>query len=163
MKTRAFLALPILLAACTPAMEITQAPVNVGVFSTVSPERVANRTKMTVRTYAQQNGSAVEVGAMNCVARSDELTAEFQSPAELMIPRFVQSGRFDSRGRPSPLLVRCEGGGMSGANSITAQDKELATATNAGIAGAILTTVVSAAMASTTPWQFPPATQVNVQ
>ena len=144
----------LMLGACAEQIEITEPPVAVGVIQGVSNERIANSTEMTVRTFTSVDGERAEVGGLACTLRSDELSAQFNSPASVFVPRFVQSNRFENRGRPTPLLIRCEGNGLSGVVSQDAESKQISTATNAGIAGAILTTAISAAAANSTPWKF---------
>jgi hypothetical protein len=158
-----FASLCALSACATPRLEIVQPPVSAGVIQGVSTQRIANSTQMTVRTLTVQDGETVEVSGLSCNLRSDELSANFTSPAYVNVPRFVQSARFANRGRPTPLLIRCEGGELTGVVSVDGEDKRIGTATNAGIGGAILTTLVTAAVASSTPWKFPENVNVTVE
>jgi hypothetical protein len=158
--------LPVLgvLAACaTPGIEIDQPPVSAGVIQGVPAERIADATQVTVRTLTMRDGESVEVSGLSCEMRSDEIYANFTSPAYVNVPRFVQSGRFENRGRPAPLSIRCEGDGMSGVGYMHGQDKQISTATNAGFGGAVLTTLVTAAVATSTPWKFPAFLNVTVE
>lgn len=164
MKILALVPVALLLGACgTPRMDITQPAASAGVIQGVSSERVADATRMTVRTFTMREGESVEVSGLACQMRSEELFTTFSSPSYVNVPRFVQSPRFENRGRPTPLLIRCEGDGLSGAVSVDGENKQVSTATNAGIGGAILTTMVTAAVASSTPWKFPDTVDVPVQ
>jgi hypothetical protein len=164
MRNFALLASMCALSACAaPRMEIVQPPVSAGVIQGVSSQRIADAKQVTVRTLTVQEGETVEVSGLSCEMRSDEVYANFTSPAYVNVPRFVQSARFDNRGRPTPLLIRCEGDGLTGVVSVDGEDKQIGTATNAGIGGAILTTLVTAAVASSTPWKFPDQVNVTVE
>ncbi|MEL7107575.1 MAG: hypothetical protein AAGM21_16765 [Pseudomonadota bacterium] len=150
-------------AGCTPPLDITRPDVTARVQDAVPRERITSYRPMEVRTFTSSNGRQVELAGLSCALRSDDLTADVITPARVEMPRFVQSGQFFDRGRPAQLQVRCQGFGYEGAETVFALDKEVATATNAGVAGAVLTTVVTAAMASSTPWEFPPVSRVTVR
>ena len=150
-------------AGCTPPMEVTQPKVTAGIVSTVDRQRLSSYTDMTVRAYNARGEKPAELRGVPCTVRSEQISVDVTTPVTIALPRFVQSGRFDQRGRPAQLLVSCEANGMRGAASVDAEDKQVSTATNAGLAGAILTTAVTAAMAGTTPWKFPAAVNVNMR
>jgi hypothetical protein len=153
----------IALSACTQQLEITQPNVNAGLLPGVDPARFTSYRTTEIRTYTQQGGNQVEIRNQVCALRSDEVAARVITPVRVDLPRFVQSGSFDNRGRPSPLQISCEADGLQGAETVFAQDKEITTATGAGMGGAILTTVVSGAVASSTPWRFPETVGVTVR
>ncbi|MFQ1702863.1 hypothetical protein ACJ5NV_19975 [Loktanella agnita] len=163
MKSLTCIAGIIALSACTPPLEITQPNATAGVVSTVDRARITSYRTTEIRTYTMQDDAQVEVGNQVCSLRSEEVAAQVITPIRVDIPRFVQSGNFENRGRPMPLQISCEGNGLQGAETVFAQDKQVSTATNAGIGGAILSTVVSAAVASSTPWRFPEAVKVTVR
>lgn len=162
-KKRAFFVAALAVSGCAAKMDMTAPDVTAGIRDGVDRDRLTSYRPMEVRTYTTQDGQSVEVGGLSCVLSSDEVTAAVVTPARVNLPRFVQSGNFDDRGRPAQLQVRCQGGDFEGAETVFALDKQVGTATNAGIGGAILTTVVTAAVASSTPWQFPPETRVTVR
>ena len=142
------------LAGCTQ-VEITSPPVKASYIKGFNQSRVAGSSESTVRTYMMQDGKRVEVGGANCVAQSNEVRVAFTSPAKLVLPAFVQRKEYAERGRPSHLRIECKLNGKTGIISTPAADKEVSTATNAGIGGAILTAVVSGALAASTPWKYP--------
>ena len=94
--------------------------------------------------------------------QSEDLSGKVVTPARIVLPLFIQSPSLKDRGRPSPLRVECKHDGMTGVESFNAVDKGTGVATNAGIAGAILTAVVSGAIASSTPWEFHGAMSVTL-
>lgn len=163
MRKFAIIAFASVIAGCTPPMEVTQPKVTAGIISTVDRQRLSSNTDMTVRAYDARGDKPTELRGVPCTLRSEQISVDVTTPVTIAIPRFVQSGRFEQRGRPAQLLVSCEANGMRGAASVNAEDKQVSTATNAGIAGAILTTAVSAAMASSTPWKFPAMVTVNMR
>ena len=153
----------VMISACTPPMEITQANATAGVVESVDRSRITSYRTTEVRTFVIEDGKEVEVGNKSCAIQSAEVAAQVITPVRVDLPRFVQSGDYAERGRPAPLQVRCEGSGLRGAETVFAEDKQVSTATNAGVGGAILTTVVTAAMASTTPWRFPEVVRVTLR
>ena len=163
MKNCIWLVAATIVAGCTPPLEITRADVTARVLDTVPRERVTSYRPMEVRAFTINNGRQTELAGLQCALRSEEVAADVVTPARVEMPRFVQSGQFFARGRPAQLQIRCEGFGYEGAETVFAQDKDVSTATNAGVGGAILTTVVSAAVASSTPWEFPPVSRVTVR
>ncbi len=163
MKTLIFVTAALALAACTQPLEITQPTATAGVVETIDRSRITSYRTTEIRTFVSQDGDLVEVGNKSCTIRSDEVVGQVITPVRVDLPGFVQSGAFPERGRPGPLQVRCEGNGFSGAETVFAEDKQVSTATNAGVAGAILTTVVTATVASATPWRFPLAINVTLR
>lgn len=167
MKTAPILILSslILTAACatTPALPITSEPQTARVVSTFPQERLRPSTVMTVRTYDERGAQRTEVGGLTCELSSDEIAGTVVTPGQIAVPSFDQSGSYANRGRPDQILVSCEGGGLSGNTTVVAQDKELVTATNVGLAGAILSTAISAAVAANTAWKLPEETNVGVR
>ncbi len=162
MKKLAFFAVAAALAGCTPKLEITQPSTTAGIRADVDRARITSYRTTEIRTMTNRDGASVEVGGLSCTLSSTEVSASVITPARVDLPRFVQSGEFEDRGRPAQMQVRCEGDDLRGAETVFAQDKQVATATNAGIAGAILTTAVTAAVASSTPWKFPEVVSVTV-
>lgn len=153
----------VLLAACAvPKMPIESETVPARFMGGFTQERVAGSMVMTVRTFVVAEGSRQEVAGAACKMESEELSAEFVSPANILVPTFVQRRQLAERGRPSSLRVACTTDVAQGVTTIVGVDKEVSTATNAGIAGAILTTVVSAAMANSTPWRYGSAVDVTL-
>ncbi|WP_341367205.1 hypothetical protein [Yoonia sp. BS5-3] len=163
MKKLTMIAAALLVTGCTSPIEITGEDVTARIRDGVNRDRLTSYRPMEVRSFVTQNGQQIELAGLPCELTSDEITANIVTPARVNLPRFVQSGEYEDRGRPGQMQIRCEGGGYEGAETIFAQDKQVGTATNAGIGGAILTTVVTAAIASSTPWQYPPATRVPVR
>lgn len=163
MKKFVLVAGAVALSACAAPMEITQPNATAGVVETVDRSRITSYRTTEIRTFVIEDGQQVEVGNKSCAIRSSEVAAQVITPVRVDLPRFVQSGDFAERGRPAPLQVRCEGSGLSGADTVFAEDKQIGTATNAGIGGAILTTMVTAAVASSTPWRFPETVRVTMR
>ena len=150
------------LAACVPVAKVEQPPVTVGYAKGFNTGRVASQQTVTLRTFSGEGKDKKEVLGASCMLQSEELSGKAVTPAHLVVPRLVQSPRLKDRGRPTPLRAECKHDGMTGVESFNATDKRVGTATNAGIAGAILTTVVTAAIASSTPWEYPGALHVTL-
>jgi hypothetical protein len=148
------LALSVLAAGCTQ-QQITTAPVKASYVAGFNQQRVAGSAESIVRTYQMVDGKKTEVAGAKCSASSEEVRVSFAAPAKVILPTFVQRKEFAERGRPSYLRVECTLNGKVGVVSIPAANKEVSTATNAGIGGAILTAVVTGAMAASTPWRYP--------
>ncbi len=149
------------LSGCVAPMEVTQAPVSAAYKSGFSQDRIAGSSKVTVRTYTGTGKDKRELGGAKCVAESDELRAAFTTPADVVVPSFRQRKEFAHRGRPSQMRIVCKMGDKTGIVSFDASDKEVQTATNAGVGGAILTALVTGAIASSSPWRYP--SQIVVQ
>lgn len=149
------------LTACVPAAEITTPTQRVAT-KNLPTERIARFDDATLRTYVEANGKRTEVVGATCKLTSDTITAQVVTPARLLIPAFVQRANLPNRGRPSPLRIECRKDKLLSIVSLNAQEKTVSTATNAGIAGAILTSVVSAAIASRQPWSYPTLLSLNL-
>ncbi|MCP4181898.1 MAG: hypothetical protein GY761_01045 [Hyphomicrobiales bacterium] len=124
--------------------------------------RVAGKTVIIVRTNTGYQKEQQEVAGAKCTMESEEIYASFVSPAKITVPTFSQRSKFANRGRPSPLRVECHIDGKFGVNSLTANDKEVSVATNAGIAGAVVSLLVSGAIASATPWRYAQLNYVHI-
>ncbi|MCF2870779.1 hypothetical protein L0664_06845 [Octadecabacter sp. G9-8] len=152
----------VLLAACgSPSIPIESAPVAARYAQDFNQDRVAGAGEIVVRTYIGEGRTRQEVAGAECRMESDAFSADFVSPVKVRVPTFVQRRQLEARGRPDSLRIACTTGEAQGIVTITAEDKEISTATNAGVAGAILTTVVSGALAGSTPWRY--ASSVSVQ
>jgi hypothetical protein len=143
-----------LLAGCTQE-QITTAPAKASYVAGFNQQRVAGSAETVVRTYQMIDGKRTEVVGAKCSATSDEVRASFATPSKVVLPTFVQRKEYAERGRPSYLRVECTLNGKIAVVSVPAANKEVSTATNAGIGGAILTAVVTGAMAASTPWRYP--------
>lgn len=146
------------LGACVKPMEITTKPVAASYAKGFDAARVSGSTTATMRSFVNEK----EVSGAKCVARSNEVSVSYITPAKVILPTFTQSGKFAERGRPSALRVECKLGSQTGVQSFTAIDKQIGVATNAGVGGAILTAIVSGAMAASTPWRYPDLQHVSL-
>lgn len=158
----------LVLGACVQPAEITQDPVSAQLVSGVGTDRLAEGTsKMTVRSFAMvdEDGKQVkrEIVGATCSLVSDELRAKVVTPQVVILPKFKQRAEFDNRGVPGSISVTCNGGGKTGSTLLTAAEKQVSTSTGGGAAGAIVTLMVSAALASATPWVYPPFANVTVE
>ncbi len=158
------------LAACSePLIEVTSAPVKARIDSSVPQERIAKGTsELTVRAFTPPEGNDVrgpEVVGATCSLQSDELSATAITPQVVILPKFVQKKEFESRGVPGALAIRCTSEQGDGTALVTASEKN-ATGVYAnsggGLATLIITTAVTAAVASSTPWSYPPNAHVTV-
>jgi len=122
-----------------------------------------NHIKAGAREHSRLEHRRVELVGAACDLRSDELAASIVTPQEVIVPDFKQRKELDNRGVPSALVVTCSKDGKRGVTQVTAQAKELATAYNAGLAAAVLTTLASAAINSGTPWVYQPAVGVLIK
>jgi|GEM_PF-3012408 hypothetical protein len=152
-----------LLGACVQPIEVTQAPIKADYKPGFSVDRVAGESAVTVRSFTGAEKERKEFSGAACVLESDEIRASFTTPAEIIVPKFRQRKEFASRGRPTSARVVCKAAGSTGIASFDATDKQVQTATNAGVGGAILTAVVSGAIADSTPWKYPGIMSVTVQ
>ena len=150
------------LSACEPAIEVTAPEVQAGYLAGFSQDRVAKSRIVTIRSFTGRNSERAEFAGAECVMLSGEITAQFVTPAKVIVPAFVQKRDLPHRGRPSNLRITCSANGHTGVETYPAADKTVSTATNAGIAGAILTSLVSGAIASSTPWSYPADMAVQV-
>lgn len=155
----------LMLCACGAApLEIQSKPVKAAFTKEISTAKIAEReTKMAIRAYqpgSKPNTRGSEIRGATCTVVSDILRAKVVTPQEVILPAFKQRGRFENRGVPPSLLITCEAGKASGKALVPAQEKEIATATGAGIVGALVTVAVTSAVASSTPWVFPPLATV---
>jgi len=147
--------------------EITQPPVSAAMTSAAGPERLApNTSKMAVRAFKRRTdgkpGVGDEILGAKCTLVSDELRATVITPQEVILPRFKQRKEFANRGVPGSIVVKCQAGPEQGQVLVTAQEKQVSTAIGGGLIGAVLTTAVTAAAASATPWAYPSAVSVVV-
>ncbi len=144
-----------MLAACQGPMKIEQKPVSAALKASVSETRLAERTtRLDIRTYVKIGKTKTEVKGARCIVESDELKVSVITPATIIVPRFKQHRDLPKRGVPSALIATCSLNGKKASGSRTANAKQVSTATGAGLAGALLTTAVSAAIATSSPWQF---------
>ncbi len=156
-KTLSLLGL-LALAGCMQTAEITRAPAQANLLASVPAERIAeNTSKITIRAFRpgeKPNTRGEEIIGAKCTLVSDELRAEIITPQEVVVPKFKQNKAFANRGVPGSIVVRCSGGGATGQTIVTANEKQAATTVGAGAGAAILTTLVTAAVASSTPWTY---------
>lgn len=152
-----------LLAGCVSPLEVTQPPVQATLRPGVSTDRIAGSVTTTVRSTTGHDKDQREFAGAVCTLQSDEITARFTTPAKVILPKFRQRAEFPNRGRPTEARIQCTAQGKTGIESYAAADKQLQTATNAGIAGAILTTAVSGAIAASAPWNYPLSMSVQVE
>lgn len=152
-----------LLAGCatvTPPIKITEPPVAASRKAALAEDRMAGTSNVTVRSFTMAKNKdgkdvRVEFAGAVCSLDSSEIRAKFVTPANVVVPTFRQRAAFENRGRPSDLRLLCKANGQTIITTHFANNKEVSTATNAGIGGAILTTIVTAAVASSTPWKYP--------
>lgn len=132
--------------------------------ASVSKDRLTKgETKITVRAFCpgdKPNIRGGEVLGAKCSLASDELRATVVTPQVVIAPNFKQRANFPNRGVPGSLDVRCTAGQAKGKALLRALEKQLAVATDRGIAGLIVTAAVSTALATSTPWTYPAAANV---
>ena len=157
-----FVVSSLVLAACVPVAKVETPPVTIGYAKGFNTGRIASQKTTILRSYVGEGRDKKEVLGASCVLQSEDLSGKVVTPARIVLPLFIQSPSLKDRGRPSPLRVECKHDGMTGVESFNAVDKGTGVATNAGIAGAILTAVVSGAIASSTPWEFHGAMSVTL-
>lgn len=145
---------------CTQRLAIETPAVRADLSEALDESRIAGFDRVAVRSFEIGAKSAREFAGADCVLSSEELHARVTTPGYVIVPKFVQSRRFPERGRPAHLRVACRGSAGFGINSYTAEDKEIKTLTNGGLATAAVTTIFTAALAATTPWSF--AEELNV-
>lgn len=150
------------LAGCDSAIKIDQEPIPASYKRGFNMDRVSGSIDVTVRTFTRVDKDTREFAGAKCTAESDEISIVFTSPAKLRVPKFGQRKEFAHRGRPTPLRIVCKVGDKTGIASFTADDKTVQVATNAGVAGAIITAVASGAIASASPWHYPIEMRVPV-
>lgn len=148
--------------ACTKPLEVTTAPKRAAYVAGFDQGRVARSNTITVRTYTGRKRDREEFAGARCQMKSAEIKANFVTPAKIIVPAFVQKRAYANRGRPTQLRIVCKANGKTGVESFSAANKKVSTSTNAGITGAILTTIVSGAIASSTPWKYPDVLPVQV-
>ncbi len=154
-------------AACatTPLLEPTAGPVSPSLLGAGTAERLSSgRNETMVRAYLPnaENPTALgtEVAGAECSLRSDELRASVVTPQAVILPTFKQRGALEDRGVPGALLVSCDYRGQTGRTLLTAQEKEVAVVSGAGLGGLVLGLAVSGIAANTTPWRFEPSAAV---
>ncbi len=152
----------LLVAACATPLKITEPPTKASHKSALTEERISGDNTIVVRAYTGTGKERVEVAGALCKLDSLEVYASITTPAKVIMPTFRQRKGFANRGRPSDLQVICKYNGETGIQSFVAKEKEITTATNAGLAGAIFTTVISGAIASLTPWAYPEAISIDM-
>jgi len=153
----------IALSGCVKPLPVAEEPVIGGVKSSVAQERLGNGTSPTlIRAYIVNDAGQREEVNAQCRLESAEVLANAASPSRVLLAKFAQRAEFENRGRPSDLSVTCEYNGQTGVTVTPASGKSAATAINAGLAAAIITTVVTSAVASATPWVYPDTVHVNI-
>ena len=152
-----------LLAGCVTPLAVTEPPVQATLRPGVSTDRIAGTLATTVRSTTGHDKDKREFAGAVCTLESDELTARFTTPAKVILPKFRQRAEFPNRGRPTEARILCTVQGKTGIESYAAADKQLTTTTNAGIAGAILSTALSGAIAASAPWHYPLSMSVQVE
>jgi hypothetical protein len=159
------------LAACSePLAEITSDPVTAQINSSVPSERIARGTsELTVRAFGvpieEKDQRGPEVIGAQCTLESDELKASAITPQVVILPKFVQKKEFENRGVPGALAIRCKSGNLSGSGFVTASEKSATGVYSSGAGGLatlIISTAVTAAVASSTPWSYPKTAHVHV-
>ena len=156
------LALVIFASGCVKTIKIESRPVVANYKAGFDTDRVAGKTVIVVRTNTGYQKELKEVAGAKCSMESDEIYASFTSPAKVTVPTFSQRAKFTNRGRPSQLRIECRINGRFGVATINANDKEISAATNAGVGGAIVSVLVSGAIAATTPWRYSALNYVHI-
>ncbi|GAA6187086.1 hypothetical protein [Litorivita sp. NS0012-18] len=85
------------------------------------------------------------------------------TPQVVVLPKFKQRAGLDNRGLPSSLIVTCKADKLSGAASVSWQEKAIGTTVGGGLAAALITVAVSAAVASSVPWAYPADVKVTLK
>ncbi|PJI86199.1 hypothetical protein BC777_2564 [Yoonia maricola] len=155
----------LLTAGCATNLTPTEGPVSASVTSAAVSERLANgRNETMVRAYLPadtgETGLGAEVAGAECSLTSDELTANVTTPQAVILPSFKQRGALENRGVPGAILVDCEYQGQAGRVLLTAQEKDLAVVSGAGVGGLLIGLAVSGVAANTTPWSYGPVANV---
>lgn len=158
----------VLLVACVAPVQyakITAAPQPVSVLASVNKARLTDKTQpIEIRTITKgADGKMQEVTGAKCKLTSDELRGEVMTPQAAVVPTFKQSKDFAGRGLPSGLVADCTAGKLKGRAISIAQEKQASTATGGGLGVALITLAVTAAVASSTPWNWPPTLVVELK
>lgn len=154
----------IILAACQAPMEITKPPVPAGVKSSVSQNRLSTgKSTVEVRSYRIVDDKPVEFAGASCAVESDELYAKVITPAKLSVPTFKQRSAFENRGAPSALIANCSANGKTAVAQITANQKQAAVGTGAGIAGILVSAAVTSVVAASSPWRYSARLRANFE
>lgn len=114
-------------------------------------------TKTSVRadTASADGKKTNEVVGAKCKIDADELLAEVVTPQVVVLPKFIQRAEFNNRGLPSSLIVTCQADKVSGMASVSSQEKAVCTTVGGGLAAALITVAVTAAIEPSTPWAYP--------
>ncbi len=148
--------------ACEPSIEVTTPEVQAGYLAGFSQDRIARARVSTIRSYTGRDSERTEFSGAECDVLSGEVSAHIVTPAKIILPAFVQNRNLENRGRPTGLRIVCTANGNTGVETFVADDKSTQAATNAGLAGFILTSVVSGAIAASSPWSYPANMAVQV-
>lgn len=171
MKLRFWAVMPfVLLGACDvqPPVKITSEPAAVSFVSGAPDGRIrGDRTETVVRAYraAQtEDGKAtsVEVSGARCTLTSDHIRAEVITPQAVQLPKYDQQAKFENRGVPPSILVKCKADNLEGQALLAAQPGQIISGSGNLVVDLVLI-AGSAAAAATADWRYEPAIGVTVQ
>lgn len=172
-KRCAVLAMCGALSACGPSIEITSDTVSPRMVRKIPAGQHLGWVQTEVRTFTESaDGKKTEVSGISCVIRSKDFTARVVSPARVKTPTYVQGARFADRGKPSPVVLKCQGGGLSGNTKVEAKPYGLSDSTTTtsyyysntgGYAGGISTTRHNSQLVSSFPWSYGGAIKLVLQ
>ncbi|KPN62135.1 hypothetical protein AKJ29_07635 [Aliiroseovarius crassostreae] len=124
------------------------------------------RYPLTIRTFkAVSEKKKQEVTGLSCTLSSRQLQASLVTPGRVRVPAFAAGKRFKDGGKPSPITVTCQGGGLKGQQTFEAVQpraggsSSTTTYASNGSAQTISTMGLDLGLSSSFPWGF---TSINL-
>jgi len=99
------------LSACASSLEVTAPEVQASYLAGFDQNRVARSRVATVRSFTGRDRARAEFAGAQCQMISGEVTAQFVTPAKIILPAFVQNRHLENRGRPTGLRISCTANG----------------------------------------------------
>lgn len=166
-RATAFFLSLVALAACVPVeyAKITAPAQPLSVLASVNKDRLTGKTQeIEIRTVTKgADGKLKEVTGAKCRLTSDDLRGEVVTPQKVVVPTFKQRAEFADRGLPSGLVADCTAGKLMGRAVSIATEKQGGVVTGGGVGLAIVSIAVSAAVATSTPWNWQPSLMVELK
>jgi hypothetical protein len=154
-------------AACVPVdyAKITSPAKPMSVLGTADKTRLTGKTQeIEIRTVTKgADGKMKEVTGAACSLTSDELRGAVVTPQKAIAPTFKQRAEYADRGLPSGIVVDCKAGALKGRAINIASEKQGGVVTGGGLGVALVSIAVSAAIATSTPWDWQGITTVELQ
>ncbi|WP_424941804.1 hypothetical protein [Aliiroseovarius crassostreae] len=119
------------------------------------------RYPMTIRTFKMVSGKKKEeVTGLSCTLSSKQLQASLVTPGRVRVPAFAAGKRFKDGGKPAPLAVTCQGGGLKGHKTFEAVQPRAGGSSSSttyasdGSAQTTSTVGLDLGLSSSFPWGF---------